>query len=111
MQAESIIATKVPEHSVRADTNHLTLADVAAMSVGREMDGWYVGPCNGNRWTIGRKVCGEHYPIFMGGKAIAFDTADQASRYLRALVTPVISKAAAPTRSRRSIPVLLTAHP
>jgi hypothetical protein len=65
----------------------LTLNDVARMSARREIDGWYVAPCE-RRWTIGRRSRGEHYPIVLGTEALTFESKAVAEKYLRALLLP-----------------------
>jgi hypothetical protein len=69
---------------------YLTLADVARMSVHRELDGWYVAPCD-TTWTIGRRSGGEHCLVVVNAKPVSFDSMGKATRYLRALLSPTVT--------------------
>jgi cytochrome bd-type quinol oxidase subunit 1 len=72
----------------RLALKQLTLNDVARMSARREVDGWYVAPFGRSRWTIGRRLRGEHYPVVLGAQALTFESKAGAERYLRALLLP-----------------------
>ena len=77
------------EH-IRADIaalKRLTLGDVARMAAQREIDGWYVAPCE-SRWTIGRKSGSDYLPVMLGTQAMTFETMAVAEKYLRALLAP-----------------------
>jgi hypothetical protein len=71
----------------RPTFNQLTLRDVARMSAGREIDGWYVARHDG-KWTIGRRSQHGYYPVMLGAEALTFDSKEVAERYLRALLAP-----------------------
>lgn len=75
---------------IRADNaalKRLTLEDVARMAARREIDGWYVAPCE-SRWAIGRKSGSDYLPVMLGTRAMTFETMAVAEKYLRALLTP-----------------------
>jgi hypothetical protein len=57
------------------------------MAARREIEGWYVAPCQ-SKWTIGRRSRDEHYPVVLGTQALTFDSKTVAERYLRALLLP-----------------------
>ena len=96
--------TKAQDWKERFQTHsrarHLTLDDVARMSMCRERDGWYVAHCDGG-WILGRRSDRRHYPIVVGCTAIAFDSMTTALRYLRALLSPTIAASPADFRDLR----------
>jgi hypothetical protein len=96
--------TKAQDWTERFQTHsrarHLTLDDVARMSMCRERDGWYVAHCDGG-WILGRRSDRRHYPIVVGCTAIAFDSMTTALRYLRALLSPTMAASRAEFRELR----------
>ena len=90
MQGESGIGNWADRlKRVHPAIKHLTLRDVAAMSARREVDGWYVAPCNSG-WVIGRRAYDQYFPLLMQGNALRFDSIAAATKYVRALLSPTI---------------------
>ena len=71
----------------RRSAKYLTLSDVVTLAVRQELDGWYVAAVD-DRWVIGRRWDGEHYPITLDAQPMSFDSMSTAVRYLRALLMP-----------------------
>ena len=86
---------------------HLTLRDVAAMSARREVDGWYVAPCNSG-WVIGRRSYDQYFPRAHAGKSAQVRQHSRSDEYVRALLSPTIIERPWAERTNLEIEVVPT---